>query len=211
MFEFYAERFDTVEINNSFYRLPTEETFAAWSAAAPAGFCFAVKASRFLTHMKKLKDPEEPIDRLLTRAAFLGPKLGPILFQLPPNWPIDIERLECFSRLLPPQHHYSIEFRNATWNTKAVYEILERYNIAYCAFHLAGFESPREVTSDFAYVRLHGPGGKYQGSYSDTDLEGWAVQIGKWRRTLKAVYVYFDNDQAGYAAKDAARLRALAQ
>jgi uncharacterized protein YecE (DUF72 family) len=136
-------------------------------------------------------------------------KLGPILFQLPPNWELDLERLTNFVSFLPREHRYAFEFRNASWSVPETYDLLARHNIAYCIFHLAGIHSPIQVTADFTYVRLHGPGGKYQGSYSDADLGKWAKRIGKWRRELKTIYVYFDNDQAGYAAQNAISLKEL--
>lgn len=209
MLQFYLERFDTVEINNSFYRLPSEEMFTNWRNGTPPRFCFAVKGSRFITHNKKLKDPEPSIDLFLPRVEKLKSKLGPILFQLPPKWNVNTERLEHFLKVLPRRHRYAFEFRNESWNTAAVYDILKAHNAAYCMFHLAGFQSPLEITADFTYVRLHGPGNKYQGSYSDEDLSEWAARIRRWRRRLDSIYVYFDNDQAAYAAHNALRLKAL--
>lgn len=209
MLDFYVEHFDTVEVNNSFYRLPSEGAVAAWRDSTPAGFCFAVKGSRFITHNKKLKDPETALERFLPPVEILGPKLGPILFQLPPQWQLNPERLKHFLRTLPKKRHYAFEFRNETWNVEPVYELLRRSNAAYCMFHLAGFQSPLKITADFSYLRLHGPGEKYQGNYSDSDLKEWASRIRTWRRTLKAVYVYFDNDQNGYAVENALRLQNL--
>ena len=209
MLKYYIERFDTVEINNSFYRLPLESALATWYESTPANFRFALKGSRFLTHMKKLKDPEPGLERFFQRADLLGEKLGPILFQLPPHWEVDLDRLRIFLEALPRRHQYTFEFRNPTWNNPAVYAELERHNAAYCPFHLAGFQSPIEITADFTYVRLHGPGRKYQGSYSDEALGVWAERIRKWRRELAGVYVYFDNDEAAYAVGNALRLREL--
>jgi uncharacterized protein YecE (DUF72 family) len=209
MLGYYQERFDTVEVNNSFYRLPPERALAVWRDSTPPGFCFAMKGSRFLTHMKKLKDAEVGLERFLARAVLLGDKLGPVLFQLPPNWEVDLGRLEGFLRLLPVDHRFAFEFRNETWNVPGVFNLLRRFNAAYCAFDLAGFQSPVEITADFSYVRLHGPGGKYQGSYSDETLERWAERIGEWHKSLKSVHVYFDNDEAGYALGDALRLRRM--
>lgn len=209
MLEFYCQRFDTVELNNSFYHLPPESALKQWRDSTPEDFRLAMKGSRFLTHMKKLKDPEQGLERFLARADLLGPKLGPILFQLPPHWQVNVERLEHFLEALPGQHEYGFEFRNETWNVPAVYELLGRHNAAYCAFDLAGYQSPVEITADFAYVRLHGPGGKYQGSYTDEALHGWAERIAGWVGKLRAVYVYFDNDQAAYAVNNALRLHLL--
>lgn len=206
MLAYYVERFDTVELNNSFYRLPPEAALANWRDSTPPDFCFAVKGSRFITHMKKLKDPELALERFFQRADILGPKLGPILFQLPPHWELDLDRFRHFLSVLPAHHRYGFEFRNPTWNTPEVLRELNRHNCAYCAFDLAGYQSPIEITADFTYIRLHGPGGKYQGSYSEDALAGWAGRIRAWQKTLKGVYVYFDNDQAGYAPENARKL-----
>src|SRR5512146_1105960 len=185
MLEFYVRHFDTVELNNSFYKLPAVAAFRGWRDSTPPGFCFAVKASRFITHNKKLKDPENALQNFLPRAAELGPKLGPILFQLPPRWRVNVERLEEFLSVLPGRHHYVFELREPTWHSDRVYETLHRHNAALCIFHLAGFQSPVELTADFTYLRLHGPGGKYQGSYSH-ELVEWAQRIRDWQRKLKA-------------------------
>jgi uncharacterized protein YecE (DUF72 family) len=209
MLPFYLERFDTVELNNSFYHLPKKSALDCWRDSTPSSFVFAAKGSRFLTHMKKLRDSEQGLKRFLDCIEILGEKLGPILFQLPPHWELDFERLRGFLNLLPPYHRYAFEFRNATWNTSSVLDLLAHHKVAYCAFHLAGEHSPLEVTADFAYIRLHGPGGKYQGSYDDPALQTWAERIRNWRSHLSAVYVYFDNDEAGYAPRDALRLKQM--
>ena len=209
MLSWYVERFDTVEINNSFYRLPTEQTFKAWRLATPASFCFAIKGSRYITHRKKLKDPQPALARFFPPAEKLGTKLGPILFQLPPRWSRNVERLTAFLDALPRSHRYTFEFRDPSWHESTVYHALRRHHAAFCIYELGEFESPCEITSDFAYVRLHGPEGKYQGDYSGRALRKWARRINAWRGGLKAVYVYFDNDQAAYAAKNAAELREL--
>lgn len=209
MLDFYIKHFDTVELNNSFYKLPSISAFEFWRDSTPLGFCFAVKASRFITHNKKLKDPQNALENFVPRVEVLGNKLGPILFQLPPKWRVNVERLEEFLSVLPRKHRYAFEFREPSWHTQRVYEVLRRDNAAFCIYHLFGFESPIEVTADFAYVRLHGPDGPYQGSYSHQQLRVWAERIREWRRTLKAMYVYFDNDQAGYAAQNALELKKL--
>ena len=212
MLDFYLQHFDTVELNNSFYRLPTPEAFDRWREATPADFIFAVKASRFLTHNKKLKDPEQALDNLLPRAAHLGHKLGPILFQLPPRWRVNPERLENLLELLPRELRYTFEFRETSWITPQILSILKKFNAAFCIFELGGYHSPVHLTADFAYIRLHGPeAGKYQGSYSRERLREWADRIESWAGDLKAVYVYFDNDQAGYAAANALTLKEMIQ
>lgn len=207
MLEYYLRYFDTVELNNSFYKLPTEEAFENWRDATPPGFVFAVKGSRFITHNKKLKDPENALENLIPRAEKLGAKLGPILFQLPPKWGCNVERLEEFLRALPRRHRYAFEFREPSWHCSEVLEVLRRHNVAYCIYELAGFSTENELTADWTYIRLHGPGGKYQGSYPDETLQRWAADIVQWSARLKAAYVYFDNDQAGYAAENALRLK----
>jgi uncharacterized protein YecE (DUF72 family) len=210
MLDFYIQHFDTVELNNSFYRLPPATAFDCWRETTPANFVFAVKASRFITHNKKLKDPENAIDNLLPRAAHLGPKLGPVLFQLPPRWRVNIERLENLLQILPRDVRYAFEFRELSWMIPEVDSVLNKFNAAFCIYELAGYHSSLNVTADFAYVRLHGPEtGKYQGSYSNERLRVWARQIETWARDLKAVYVYFDNDQAGYAAANALALKTM--
>jgi uncharacterized protein YecE (DUF72 family) len=208
MLDFYLRHFDSVELNNSFYRLPTAEAFDAWREATPANFVFAVKASRFITHNKKLKDPEHALDNLLPRAAHLGPKLGPILFQLPPHWRVNPDRLQNLLDILPRDLRYAFEFRELSWITPTIDSILKKFNAAFCIYELAGYHSPLHITADFAYVRLHGPtSGKYQGSYSQKKLQEWARQIKAWSNDLRAIYVYFDNDQSGYAAANALTLK----
>ena len=205
-FAYYRERFDTVEINNTFYCLPSPETLKAWRKAAPPGFLFAVKASRYITHMRKLMEPETSFEKFWSRVAVLKEKLGPILFQLPPLWKINVPRFEQFLAALPTKHRYVFEFRNPTWYHKDIYALLNEYDCAFCIYELAGHLSPPEVTSSFVYVRLHGPGAKYAGSYDDTQLRSWARKCRVYAREGRDVFVYFDNDEAGYAAFNAQRL-----
>jgi uncharacterized protein YecE (DUF72 family) len=207
----YLEHFDTVEINNSFYKLPEAETFHCWRESTPPGFCFAVKASRFITHMKKLKEPENALQNFLPRAEELKEKLGPILFQLPPQWTVNEERLEEFLQALPRRHQYAFEFRERSWHREEIYGILRRHNAAFCVYELSGFRSPEPMTADFAYVRLHGPGGPYQGSYSPRALSEWAEKVERWGERLRDIYVYFDNDQVGYAARNALELKRMVE
>jgi uncharacterized protein YecE (DUF72 family) len=191
MLAHYLRHFDTVELNNSFYRLPTENAFDCWRDATPPDFRFAVKGSRFITHNKKLKDPENALENLLPRAARLREKLGVVLWQLPPKWKKNAERLEEFLAALPREHRYAFEFREPSWLADDVMRILRRYNAAFCIYELAGFHTEFEITADFTYVRLHGPAaGKYQGSYTDAQLARWAERIAAWSRTLAAIYIY---------------------
>lgn len=207
MLAYYSQRFHSVEVNNTFYHLIPHAAVLEWRKATPADFRFAVKGSRFLTHMKKLRDPEVGLERFFDRIELLGPKLGPILFQLPPRLLIDPERLQYFLQALPRTHRYAFEFRDPSWNAPIIYDQLRKYKAAYCIFDLAGFQSPLEVTTDFTYIRLHGPGAKYQGSYDDRALRSWAARIRRWN--LKDSYIYFDNDQSAYAPRNAARLKEI--
>jgi uncharacterized protein YecE (DUF72 family) len=207
--EFYAARFHTVEINNSFYQLPAAATFDHWRDTVPAGFIFAVKGSRYITHMKKLLEPEQTLEPLLERVVRLQPKLGPLLFQLPPRWRFNPERLEAFLQALPPRGRYTLEFRDQSWINRDAGAILRRHNVAFCIYELAGYLSPLEVTADFVYIRLHGPDGAYQGRYGAAALAGWAEKIASWAGAGREVFCYFDNDEAGYAARDAQELQEM--
>jgi uncharacterized protein YecE (DUF72 family) len=179
----------------------------SWRDSVPSGFRFAVKGSRFITHMKKLKDPVPALAKFFERADRLGRKIGPVVFQLPPHWSLDLPRFAAFLEALPRLHRYAFEFRNDTWHVKEVHQLLRKHRAAFCMFHLAGAVSPYEITTDFSYIRLHGPGGKYQGLYSSTDLEQWAARIREWQ--LKKNWIYFDNDDSGFAPQNAAAMRAI--
>jgi uncharacterized protein YecE (DUF72 family) len=209
MLAFYGGRFRTVEINNSFYQLPKTETLEQWRADSPDGFIFSVKASRYITHMKKLKDPVATLPQLLERVRLLREKLGPVLFQLPPGWKFDEKRFDAFVAALPAKYRYTFEFRDASWLNDRAYEILKQNDIAFCIYELAGFTSPKEVTAGFIYVRLHGPGNAYQGDYERETLAGWAESFLEWAGRGKEIFCYFDNDQAGYAALNAMKLRQM--
>ena len=207
-FSYYLQHFNTVEINNSFYRLPSEETFLNWKKIVPDDFIYVIKANRFITHIKKLHDPAETLSPFMDHVKLLGKKLGPILFQLPPFMKSNTELLEAFLEELPKKFLYVFEFRNPDWYKPEIYDLLKKHNCAFCIYELAGHISPSQITADFVYLRLHGPGNKYQGSYSDETLKSWADECLKWSET-KDVFVYFDNDQNGYAAFNALKLSEL--
>jgi uncharacterized protein YecE (DUF72 family) len=207
----YATRFDTAEINNSFYRLPTENAVAGWARRAPDGFVFAWKVSRFISHNKKLKDCQDSVDLVFGRMAPLGDKLGPALVQLPPQLRRNDERLETFIGWLPKGQRVAFEFRHDSWYDEGVYEILRRHN---CAFVISDHHSapaPSVVTADWVYWRGHGPGGRYQGRYPDEDLRRLAAEIGLWQADELDVYAYFDNDIKSAAPFDALRLKELVE
>lgn len=204
---FYARHLASVEIDSSFYRLPTRASIEHWRDATPKGFRFSVKASRFITHMKKLKDAEQTLPPLLDAVAGLGDKLGPLLFQLPPRWRANPARLCEFLQALPKGLRVAFELRDASWHKLSVLDLLAEFNAAFCIYDLAGFQSPRQITADFAYIRLHGPGAAYSGRYGRKALAEWADWLARQR--LKAAYVYFDNDEAGHAVRDALDLQVL--
>jgi uncharacterized protein YecE (DUF72 family) len=208
-FEHYAERFDTVEINNTFYRLPEQSTFAAWAARAPSGFTFAVKASRFLTHMKKLKDPEEPLRRLFTRMRPLKKHLGPVLYQLPPGWKLDRDRLEYFLQALPKGVRHVLEFRDPSWYADDVKAMLARHGVSMCLHDMRGSATGRERVGPIVYVRFHGASGHYDGGYPADRLGEWAAWLKAQRAEGADVYAYFNNDVGGHAPRDAMTLRRL--
>jgi len=205
----YGGRFDTVEINNSFYRLPEEATLAAWRDAVGEGFLFAVKASRYLTHMKKLKDPEEPAATVVSRLEALGERLGPILFQLPPRWRVNVERLAHLLEVLPATHRYAFEFRDGSWFDERVYALLQRHGAALCIYHMGTLTTPKIATTDLVYLRLHGPSDSPTGHYLPEALVAWAEDMQRWAAEGRRVFCYLNNDAEGYAILDAQALRGL--
>jgi len=204
--EFYAQHFNTVELNNSFYRLPSDKAFANWRESSPNGFVFAVKVSRFITHIRRLKNAEEPLQNFLARADHLQNKLGPFLYQLPPNMRRNDETLEAFLTILPQQYRHVLEFRHQSWIDDTVFDILRRHSVGLCVFDMPHFTCPLAATADFAYIRFHGSTGLYASCYNDEELSGWAKRIAKLGTNLKTVYIYFNNDAEAYAVKNAKTL-----
>jgi uncharacterized protein YecE (DUF72 family) len=210
----YISRFiNTVEINNSFYRLPTKTNFQNWKNNSPGNFLFAVKASRYITHVKKMIDPEEPVKNIVENSSALGKKLGPILFQFPPSWKINLERFEYFLNTLPKRKKFTFEFRNNTWWNDDILNLLKKKNHSFCIWELAGEITPKIVTADWIYIRLHGPGkNKYQGKYDDKTLYQWADDFNSWLNSgIKKIYCYFDNDDSAFAIENAIRLNEITE
>lgn len=208
-FAFYAEHFDTVEINNSFYRLPKSETFDKWREQAPDDFCYAVKANRYLTQAKKLNDCEEPLERMMAAVGHLGGRLGPVLYQLPPKFGLKLERLEGFLKLAPKDVTNVFEFRNRSWYVPETYALLDRYDACFCVHDMLGSASERIAVGPATYVRFHGGEGKYWGRYSDEGLLGWADWIVRQARSGRPVWCYFNNDMFAHAIEDAQTLRSM--
>ena len=204
---FYGSQFATTEINASFYRTPSLDAVKSWRQQTPADFIFAWKASKFITHWKRLKaNSASSIALMQTRLRPLGPKLGIVLFQLPANFRKDSARLNCFLDLLPKRYRYAFEFRNKDWYADDIFDILRNRDVALCVSDHADAPAPWITTARHIYIRAHGPSGRYRGSYPGATLKSWAGTISAWRRQGHDIFVYFDNDQKAAAPKDARRL-----
>ena len=205
--EFYAQHFDTVEINNTFYHQPKQQTFKNWHKQAPKNFLFVVKVNRYITHIKRLKDVEEPLERFFEGVRLLKSNLGPILYQLPPSMHKDLDRLKAFLKVLPKKLIAVFEFRHESWFSEDSYELLKEFNAGFCIHDMPGMKVPRIVTSDVIYVRFHGATGRYQGNYSKSALQGWAKWIKDHIKGKKAIHAYFNNDSYAYAVCNAKTLK----
>jgi uncharacterized protein YecE (DUF72 family) len=204
---YYASQFPATELNAPFYRTPTEEAVKGWFAATPDDFLFAWKASKFITHWKRLSDKSEnSIELLESRLRLLRAKAGPVLFQLPPHFEANRERLAAFLKMVPRRRRCVFEFRHRSWYDDAIFELLEVRNVALCISDHHDAPAPWVVTAQHVYLRPHGPGGRYQGSYDDKTLRDWARRIRGWQREGRDVFCFFDNDQKSAAPKDARRL-----
>ncbi|GGE90375.1 DUF72 domain-containing protein [Mycetocola zhadangensis] len=208
---YYVNRFDTVELNASFYRWPRDTSFASWRRRLPQGFRLSVKAPRGLTHGKKLYAPEAWVERITRAWHELGDKRAVLLVQLPPSLERDDVRLGYFLGQLPDWIAVAVEFRHPSWHTDDVFRLLESHGAAYCVMSGANLPCVLRVTSPVAYVRMHGPDHDhlYGGSYSDQDLAWWADRLREWRDAGTEVYVYFNNDGDGNAVRNADTLRAM--
>ena len=207
--EFYARHFDTVEINATFYRLPKPSTFELWRCRTPEGFLWAVKASKFITHTKRLKECEEPLKRFYDSVVMLKEKLGPLLFQLPPSLAFDPSLFREFCSLLNPMFQHVLEVRHKSWISDEAFQIMGDFNIAFCISDTAGrYPYHETVTADFIYIRLHGSKKLYASLYTDDEIRQWAGKIKKWDMFT---FVYFDNDFEGYAIQNAKQLKDLLQ
>jgi uncharacterized protein YecE (DUF72 family) len=189
MLAYYAERFDTVELNNTFYRMPTPKAIAGWAQETPAGFVFSLKASRRITHLSRLRDVAEPVGYLLESVRSLGDKLGPLLFQLPPNFRKDPGRLEACLALVPPSFRLAFEFRHDSWFDEQVYGILRARNAALCVADTEAGTTPLVATADFGYLRLR------DREYTRDELASWAAAArrAEWRDA----FVYFKHEESG--------------
>lgn len=213
--EYYSQYFETVELNNTFYRLAGEKTFDSWYKKTPKNFIFAVKVSRFITHIKKLADCKEPWRIFLERALRLKEKLGPLLFQLPPFLKKDLKKLKDFIEMIfknsPKNLRFAFEFRNESWCDKETYEILREKNCAWVIVDAPHWPKREEITADFIYVRMHGSKILFASKYSQSELKDLAQKIKKWQKQNLDIYVYFNNDAHGFAIENAKELLSLCQ
>jgi uncharacterized protein YecE (DUF72 family) len=200
---YYAGRFRTVELNNPFYRLPTPEMFVRWRESTPPAFDFAVKASRYITHIKRLRNVADEVALFMERASLLGKKLGPVLFQLPPTQQVDQPRLRDFLSLLTPDRRWVMEFRHASWHTGETYQLLAAHDVALCIPVGGGLEPDHITTAPFTYIRMH-RGKEPAGGFTNAELRRWAARVRALVDAGKEVYVYFNNDWEGFALRDAA-------
>jgi len=207
----YATQFPAAEVNFSFYRTPSLEAVTAWHKATPRDFVFAWKASKFISHWKRLNPDtcQNSIDLMVTRLKGLKEKAGPVLFQLPPHFEANCDRLAKFLRMLPPRYRYAVEFRHPSWYAPQVIDVLREYDASLCLSDHHHAPAPWIVTAGHVYVRGHGPGGRYKDNYAEGTLREWADHIRKWRRQGRTVFAFFDNDQKSAAPADARRLMAL--
>jgi uncharacterized protein YecE (DUF72 family) len=208
--QYYASQFPTAELNGVFYRTPAAKTVRDWHKQTGNDFVFAWKASKFITHWKRLLPNSKSSLKLLEdRLSLLGEKAGPVLFQLPPNFHVDADRLASFLKLLSRKRRYSFEFRHPGWYDPRILRLLSEHNISLCLSDHHDAPAPWKRTADFVYVRGHGPGGRYKGHYRPAVLGNWATRIKSWKKQGCDVFVYFDNDQKSAAPADALKLRQL--
>lgn len=208
--QYYASQFPTAELNGVFYRTPTPEAVTGWREQTGKEFVFAWKASKFITHWKRLSEKStNSLELLEDRIGLLGDKAGPILFQLPPQFEVNEQRLESFLQMLSGKRRYSFEFRHPSWYSPPVMRLLRSANISLCLSDHHDAPAPWKRTADFVYIRGHGPSGEYHSHYPDKTLREWADKIKGWQRQGVDVYVYFDNDQKSAAPLDALRLKQM--
>jgi len=207
-FAYYARSFDTVEINSTFYHLHNASVFEHWQQQAPDGFLYSIKASRIITHNQRLEGCQDTLETFLSRTSLLGETLGPVLFQLPPSFSLDLSRFESFLALLPQGFSYAMEFRNPTWLTEEVFALLERFGVALCIHDMSPLQVPLRITAKFVYLRFHGDV-DHTGDYPLETLALWAERMKAWQRNGLAVFAYFNNDASGMAVRNALTVKQL--
>ena len=204
---YYSSRFNATELNAPHYRTPTEDATRGWFEVTPESFRFAWKASKYITHWKRLSERcDTSLALMESRLSLLGDKAGPVLFQLPPNFGADRNRLAAFLKMLNPAYRYAFEFRHPSWYEPGILDLLREHGVALCVSDHADAPAPKTLTANWIYIRNHGPGGRYQGRYPDDTIDAWARDIAGWQREGIAVWCFFDNDVKSAAPADAQRL-----
>ena len=209
MLRYYVNHFETVEVNSTFYRLPSANTVQKWMDETPEHFIFAIKANQFITHRKYLKDGQETTKKFFEVIKTLKHKLGSILFQLPPNWRVNLERLTAFVEILPKNYFFTFEMRNPSWYVQDVFDLFKEFNIALCIHDFTGDLLIDKITANFIYIRFHGPKGLYYGKYSTDHLNQWGEKINGWLKQNIKIFVYFNNDAHGWAIENALEMKNL--
>ncbi len=209
--EHYAQHFNSVEVNNSFYRLPSESTVKGWGRRVPEGFIYTFKVSRYITHIQRFRNAAEALHTFIERVQGVGTeRMGALLYQTPPGLHKDVDLLEGFVKLLPPGRHHVFEFRHASWFAADVLDLLRRHDVCFCVQDMHGMECPVATTGPAAYFRFHGPTEQaYSGSYSHDQLAEWARRIRSAGEAVETVYAYFNNDVGGHAVRNAITLREM--
>jgi uncharacterized protein YecE (DUF72 family) len=205
--QFYAQKFDITEINSSFYRLPLKTTVESWAEKVPKGFLFCPKLNRYVTHLKRLKQPEEPLSSFFEVFDALKDKIGPILIQLPPSLAFDESVTDYFFSVLNKyysQYQFALEARHESWHTAKCLELLKAYRIAFFISHSNNyFPYAEEITADNIYVRFHGPSQLYNSSYDQATLEKYGLKFLEWARSGKTIWIFFNNTMNGHAIQNA--------
>ena len=209
LFPYFAQHFKTVELNNTFYHLPKETTVKGWHKKAPQDFVFAIKASRFITHIKRLANLRDSLKIFLKRAYILKEKLGPMLYQLPPSMKKDSQRLASFLKKLPKKVRNVVEFRHQSWLDEEIFCLLKKFNVSHCIISMPNFPTVVRATADFVYIRMHGGTALYRSNYSKAELKECANLVKKFLKDGLDTYVYFNNDAQGYAVKNALALKKM--
>ena len=207
--EFYSRHFQTVEVNSTFYHQMAVTTFTKWKNTVPENFLFSVKISRWLTHIKKLNDPEESWSKFIKNASHLRDKLGPILIQLPPRFKSNPIKLEKLFKIAGKKYRLALEVRDNSWFGEEIYKLLQKYQVSLVFSDMSEWLTPEIITTDFIYIRRHGPADRYSSNYSQKQLLALVNKIKKWQKLVKEIFVYFNNDTSGYAVKNALTLMKL--
>lgn len=209
MLKYYSDHFSTVEVNSTFYKIPSEKTAQNWIDETPEHFTFTIKANRFITHRKYLKDGQETVKKFFKVIKILENKLGIILFQLPPNWHYNYERIKEFIEIIPKKYSYTFEIRHPSWYTQDLFDLFKKYNIALCIHDLTGDLLLEKITATFVYLRFHGPINPYYGKYTPDFLKQWAEKIYQWIKQNLKIFVYFNNDAHGWAVENALEIKKI--